>query len=227
MKYKKIFIAIFIILLLSGCKNNSTNLDYSKCYYNNQEYSMYDDSGRRISSFWFVSDSDSRKEKVIFRNIDDENLELKKNAKIYNNNEELFLKYDDNLYAKTDCHFPILNDDIVIERIVIMSEQNENFFDDDCINITNEQDIESIRNLLLKCNNENNNSKNFIKEKLSTDDFDIGIKFADFPAIYGYGYISICEDDRYGVFCYDKNHENYLFVIDDEVSKILSKYKFN
>lgn len=61
-------------------------------------------------------------------------------------------------------------------------------------------------------------------EKVKSSDSDIIIVYSNFPLKYYYGYISIDQEENYGIYCANTNFENYIYPIDNEMLTIIDKY---
>lgn len=220
-----VFILLFI-LVFAGCNMEDSEDINIKLYYNNKVYNTIDDKGRSINSSWIINNSDTEKVKVRLGSEKEQDKFADKNAFIFKDKAlNMFILYNDILYCEEDYSFPDYRSNSEITEIILTPNQNTGFFDKDCIVITNPQDIEIIKKYLQNAGESNQPEDSFSKEKPQTEDYDIGIVFSDFPAVFYYGYISIDYNNKYGIYCADLNRDNYIYTIDNELLNTLGKYE--
>lgn len=217
-RYKYIALLLLIVFLTSGC---SLNNDYSyevKDVYNIEDYTDCDNYGRKINSFWLLAEEPIIKADIIVNGS-------KKTAKVYDDSKfSMFLYFNYTNYCLKDYQFPDYRNDSSIEKIIITPNNNTDFFSSSCIVISNKNDIELIKKLLIDASNSSNWQNNSVQELSKSNDWDIGIKFADCEAVLYYGYISINQDNDFGLYCADVECANYLYTIDKNTLNILTKY---
>lgn len=217
-----------MVFLTTGCFNfnifddESDEIDEFVCYYNNTEYVTEDNYGRRIEGTWCLPEVSTHKVKVFFGYRNEQNQKPNRRASVYDDERlNMFIYFNYILYAKKGYVFPDYQDNFKIEKIIICRDDVESFFDEECKEITDEVQIEKIRQLLITAHDGKISDPSYHAEQYQTTDYSIGIKYENFPAIFYYGCISTDVNGNLGIYCADNNTQNYIYEISDDIVEIL------
>lgn len=228
---KKIILTIFSLLvfciIFSSCSmnNNQANEVNIQLEYNNKTYLNTDNQGRIIKSYWLIDETytgETENVKAIQSyNGSKSNITVKR---LKNESLNMFLFDDDFMYCEENFNFPDYRKNAGIDKIIIIP--NANTFPDEknSITIDNKEDIRIILKTLVLASDFDNYKNNSASEQPQSNDSEIRIVYSDCPAVFYYGYISINQDNDFGLYCADVECANYLYTLDENTLNVLAKY---
>lgn len=219
---------LVICIIFSSCSlnNNQTNSMNVKLEYDNKTYHDTDSEGRIIKSSWYIEEIYSGETEKVKAILNFGGSESKITVKKFKNeNLNMFLFDDDSIYCEENFNFPDYRKNAEIDKIIITPNANTYPDEKNNIIIDKKEDIMIIMKTLIDASDFENYKNNSFSEKPQSDDSSIEIVYRNCPAVFYYGYISVNNNNEYGIYCIDVNNSNLIYTVDSEMLSTLKKYE--